>query len=49
MVEKITEKHPQINGWRKVKSWKRIFKNSRSDKWQRSIHGNRKSFDLTRG
>ena len=28
MVEKITEKYPQINGWRKVKSWKRTFKNS---------------------
>ena len=28
LVDKITTKHPQIRGWRKLKSWKREFKNS---------------------
>lgn len=26
-VEKIKQKHPCITGWRKLKSWKRTFKN----------------------
>ena len=27
-VEQITKRYPQIEGWRKVKSWKKTFKNS---------------------
>lgn len=41
-VEKITEKYPQIKGWRKVKSWKKTFKNSSRRIGQISGRGGKK-------